>query len=146
VKKASLSGITSAFTKLLKDAAARHNTILITPDITGWFFVITNHGDELKKQQLSQLQHLVWFTGEPQLQQAMKPAGLGANAAGVVLPAGPSIAAARAAGKTAAAAAAAAAAAGVVNAVEAMTEDPTAGQADHSGASGKPGRPAAHRH
>jgi hypothetical protein len=136
VKKASLSGITSAFTKLMKDAAARHNTLLITPDITGWFFVITNHGDELKKQQLSQLQHLVWFTAQPQLQQAMAPAGLGANAAGVVLPAGPSIAAAAAAaaGKVAAAAN-----------VASTAEDPTATPEDHSGSSsgsGKPGRTA----
>lgn len=95
VKKASLTGMWTAFSKLLKDAAERHNTAMITPDISGWFFVIGNHGDELRRQQISQLQHLVWFTAEPQLQEVMKPAGLGSNAPGVALPAGPTIEAAK---------------------------------------------------
>eukprot|EP00879_Flechtneria_rotunda_P006721 GHRR01007061.1.p1 GENE.GHRR01007061.1~~GHRR01007061.1.p1 ORF type:complete len:622 (+),score=264.83 GHRR01007061.1:212-2077(+) len=93
VKKASLSGMWNTFSNLLKDAAARHNTAMITPDITGWFFVVSSHGEELKKQQLSQLPHLLWFTAEPQLRSGMKPKGLGSNLAGVILPAGPALAA-----------------------------------------------------
>jgi hypothetical protein len=85
----------AAFSKLLKDAAERHNTTMITPDFSGWFFVISSHAEELKRQQLGQLPHLVWFTQEPVLQAAMKPAGLGSNAAGVTLPAGPAVAAAK---------------------------------------------------
>jgi hypothetical protein len=85
----------SAFSKLLKDAAERHNTTMITPDFSGWFFVISSHGEELKRQQIGQLPHLVWFTQEPVLQAAMKQGGLGSNAAGTVLPAGKALAAAK---------------------------------------------------
>jgi hypothetical protein len=105
----------SAFSKLLKDAAERHNTTMITPDFSGWFFLISNHAEELKKQQIGQLHHLVWFTKEPVLQAAMKPGGLGSNAAGVVLPArraGAAAAKRAAAGEAAAAAGGSRAAAG----------------------------------
>jgi hypothetical protein len=43
VKRASFAGMVNTFLKLVKDAAARHNTVMITPDITGWFFVISTH-------------------------------------------------------------------------------------------------------
>jgi hypothetical protein len=85
VKRASFAGMVNTFLKLVKDAAARHNTVMITPDITGWFFVISTHSEELKKQQLGQLQQLVWFSREAQLQGAMKQGGLGTNPPGVVL-------------------------------------------------------------
>lgn len=85
VKRASFAGMVNTFLKLVKDAAARHNTVMITPDITGWFFVISTHSEELKKQQLGQLQQLVWFSREARLQGAMKQGGLGTNPPGVVL-------------------------------------------------------------
>jgi hypothetical protein len=75
----------NTFLKLVRDAAARHDTMLITPDITGWFFVISTHSEELKRQQLGQLQQLVWFSRDQQLQAAMQQGGLGANPPGVVL-------------------------------------------------------------
>lgn len=85
VKRASFAGMVNTFLKLVKDAAARHNTSMITPDITGWFFVISTHSDELKRQQLGQLQQLVWFSREPKLQQTMQQGGLGTNPPGIVL-------------------------------------------------------------
>lgn len=85
VKRASFAGMVNTFLKLVKDAAARHDTMLITPDITGWFFVISTHSEELKRQQLGQLQQLVWFSREQKLQAAMQQGGLGANPPGVVL-------------------------------------------------------------
>jgi len=85
VKRASFAGMVNTFLKLVKDAAARHNTVMITPDITGWFFVISTHSEELRKQQLGQLQHLVWFSRDNKLQAAMQHGGLGSNPPGVVL-------------------------------------------------------------
>lgn len=85
VKRASFAGMLNTFLKLVKDAAARHNTAMITPDITGWFFVISSHTEQLKRQQLGQLPHLVWFAQQQQLKAPMQPAGLGSNTAGVVL-------------------------------------------------------------
>lgn len=85
VKRASFAGMVNTFLKLVKDAAARHNSVMITPDITGWFFVISTHSEELKKQQLGQLQQLMWFSREQRLQRSMQQGALGTNQPGVVL-------------------------------------------------------------
>jgi hypothetical protein len=141
VRRASLAGMWAAFTRLLRDAAERHNTSMITPDLSGLFFVVSGHGEELKRQQLGQLRHLVWFSAVQEVVSSMQPGGLGCNVPGAVLPAGPALAAQRgssSAGDVPGAAAAAAASTGAAQ--HSLRGRPQHGLVLHLGSTTTPGR------